>query len=141
MILKLYFDGGNAQKIGVWAVIGKAEQTIVAKLAGLVDYSLPQTNNQAEWSAFYHAVLYAFTQQEYYEQVVIMGDSELVVKQAQGHFAITSPHLKSLYEKSRKVLDKLQIPCKIMWIPREENGEADALGRTMRELDKGLKGR
>lgn len=141
MILKLYFDGGNAQKIGVWAVVAVAEQTVVAKLTGLVEYRQPQTNNMAEWSALYHAILYGFTQQDYYDQLVILGDSELVVKQAQGNYAITSPHLKELYEKSKKVLDKLKIPCKIMWVPREENGEADALGRTMRELDKRLPGR
>jgi ribonuclease HI len=139
--LNLYFDGGNEKDIAAWAVVGIVEQTVIAKLTGLCDYRLPQTNNIAEWSALYHAILFAHTEQENYDEILIMGDSELVVKQINGEYAVGAPHLKPFLKKSKGVLDKIKTPCKIQWIPREKNTLPDSLGRTLRELDKRLKGR
>lgn len=141
MQLNLYFDGGNEKEIAAWAVVGIVEQTVIAKLTGLCDYRLPQTNNIAEWSALYHAILFAYTEKDNYDEIVIMGDSELVVKQILGEYVVGKEHLKPFYKKAKAVLDKIEKPCKIQWIPREKNGLADSLGRTLRELDKRLKGR
>lgn len=139
--LEIYFDGGNEKEIAVWAVVAKVEQTVTAKLTGLCDYRLPQTNNIAEWSALYMALVYAYTERANYDEIVIMGDSELVVRQINGDYAVGAPHLKPFYEKAKKTLDKMEKPCTIRWLPREENNLADSLGRTLRELDKRMKGR
>lgn len=141
MQLNLYFDGGNENEIAAWAVVGVVEQTVIANLTGLCDYRLPQTNNIAEWSALYHAIVFAFTEKDNYDEIVIMGDSELTVKQINGEYAVGAPHLKPFHKKAKAVLDKIEKPCKIQWIPREKNTLADSLGRTLRELDKKLKGR
>lgn len=141
MILNLYFDGGNEKEIAIWAVVGKVEQTVIANLTGLCDYRLPQTNNIAEWSALYMAVVFAYTEQENYDEILIFGDSELTVKQINGDYAVGAPHLKPFFKKTRAVLDKMKTSCKIRWIPREENSLADSLGRVLREEGKKLKGR
>ena len=141
MILNLYFDGGNANEIAAWAVVAVVEKTVIAKLTGLCDYRLPQTNNIAEWSALYHAILFAYTEKDNYDEIVVMGDSELVVKQIRGEYAVGKDHLKPFFKKAKAVLDKIDKPCTITWIPREENKQADFLGRSLRELDKRWKGR
>lgn len=141
MILNIYFDGGNEKDIAAWAVVGIVEQTVIANLTGLCDYRLPQTNNIAEWSALYHAIVFAYTEKDNYDEILIMGDSELTVKQINGEYAVGAPHLKPFHKKARAILDKFEKPCKIQWIPREKNTLADSLGRTLRELDKKLKGR
>jgi ribonuclease HI len=61
----------------------------------------------------------------------ILGDSELVIKQITGEYAVSNPHLKSIYQKANSIASLLR-NLTFKWIPREENTEADALGRELR---------
>ena len=129
--LTINFDGGNAKGVGTWAVIARCESTVVAKLTGLLDDSLPQTNNTCEWTALYMSAVLAFTLNNYYDRFEFKGDSELVVKQIGGEYAVTKNHLKPLYTKTLRTLLQLK-EYSVSWIPREENSEADELGRILR---------
>lgn len=128
--LTINFDGGNAGGISTWAVIARTEDKVLAKLTGLVDSSLPQTNNVAEWWALYMGAVYAYTQRFYYKSFMFKGDSELVVKQANGEYAVSNVNLRGLWQKTLDTLRNLDY--KIIWIPREENSEVDGLGRILR---------
>jgi len=130
--LTLYFDGGNEKQKATWAVVAKTGNIVVAKLAGLVPDHLPQTNNMAEWSALHMAVIFAYANRDSYMGFLIKGDSELVVKQVNKEYAVSKEHLKPLFKTCRQILDKMEKPYRILWIPREDNAEADALGRIIR---------
>lgn len=132
--LKIYFDGGNAKGIATWAVLVKEEDKVVAELTGLVDPNLPQTNNVAEWTSLYMAVVYASSQYGNNYRFEIMGDSELVIKQITGEYVVSHPNLKPIYQKTIEVLLGLGIMnyLTFKWIPREQNTEVDQLGRELR---------
>ncbi len=131
--LTLNFDGGNAKGIATWAVIAKCNNEVVAKLTGLVDTTLPQTNNVAEWASLVEALKYATSFCNDYDEIKIFGDSQLIVRQFNGEYAVTKAHLKSFFEEARKIHWLLKPKnVSVSWIPREENGEADELGRILR---------
>jgi len=132
--LNIYFDGGNAKGLATWAVLVKDNEKVIAKLTGLVDPKLPQTNNVAEWMGLYMAVVYASAQAQEVYQFVIHGDSELVIKQINGEYVVSHPNLKPIFQRTQEVLLGLNITHNISfkWIPREQNTETDELGRILR---------
>lgn len=58
--------------------------------------------------------------------IIIRGDSALVINQLIGKFKVRTKHISSLHKKAISLIAQLRSP-KIMWIPREENAEADRL--------------
>ena len=130
--LELYFDGGNEKGIATWAVLAKSDGKVIAKLTGLVDPSLPQTNNVAEWNSLYMAAVYAYVVAHFYDEIKISGDSELVVKQINQEYVVGKEHLKQFYAKTLRTLSMMGKNYEVIWIPREQNTEVDALGRTIR---------
>ena len=84
------------------------------------------TNNEAEYAALM-AVLDAAVEAKV-ENLVVHGDSQLVVRQVNGEWFIKA---KKLVPMCKTVLElKGQIPyITIRWIPREENSGAEALSK------------
>lgn len=121
-----WFDGAtkhtNPGIRGIGAVLrGPAGQLIeIAEEIG------EGTNNEAEYCALM-AVLDAAVEAGV-QNLVVHGDSQLVIRQVNGEWLINAPSLVPL---CKTVLElKAQIPqVTLRWIPREENGEADALSK------------
>ncbi|MBW9141940.1 MAG: ribonuclease HI family protein [Candidatus Aramenus sp.] len=63
---------------------------------------------------------------------VIKGDSQLVVRQLNGEYKVKAKRILPLYERAVKLKEKLN--ATVMWVPREENKEADELSRVAYEL-------
>ncbi|MFZ4539093.1 ribonuclease HI family protein [Propionivibrio sp.] len=84
------------------------------------------TSNEAEYAALI-AVLDAACEAGI-QELTVYGDSQLVIKQVNGEWLINS---KSLVPMCQTVLALMaDIPNVIIrWIPRAENGEADALSK------------
>ena len=60
----------------------------------------------------------------------IWGDSQLIIKQLKGEYAVGKPHLKEIYEHSCELRDSIYHyywPVKIEWNQREQNKQADSL--------------
>ena len=86
----------------------------------------PGTNNEAEYSALM-AVLDAAIQAGV-QSLEVRGDSQLVVNQVNGAWFIKAKELIPLCDTAMKL--KAQIPqVKLLWVPRTENTEADALSK------------
>ena len=84
------------------------------------------TNNEAEYCALM-AVLDAAVEAQV-QDLVVYGDSQLVIKQVTGEWLINAPGLVPFCKTVQEL--KVQIPkVHLIWIPREENGEADALSK------------
>jgi ribonuclease HI len=83
-----------------------------------------QTNNVAEYYALLAALDYATTHG--ITALRVRSDSELLVRHMQGRYKVKSADLKPLYERAQKLSRQLAYFV-IEHVPREKNGDADAL--------------
>lgn len=81
------------------------------------------TNNEAEYSALIEGLKQALTLG--WTEILVQGDSRLVVNQVTGSWKVKKDNLKPLNAKSKALLSKFQ-SAKVDWIPREKNSRADA---------------
>ncbi len=85
------------------------------------------TNNVAEYKAAL-SVLEVIYKTSWRGPVILLGDSQLVVRQFNGEYACNAILLVPLLERLRKagkVFERLTLE----WVPREQNSEADAQSR------------
>lgn len=95
---------------------------IKSKLLGVT------TNNVAEWLALEGAVkaLAHLAQKDGPIEAIVRSDSELVVKQFNGHFKIRDPELKVIAAQVKKILAACPaLKVRVTHIPREKNRLAD----------------
>ena len=119
----IYFDGScvpNPGLMGIGAVIIDNSTQSKFKLSKYINQG---TNNKAEFSALYVALMYAIKLN--YKNAVVYGDSQLTINTFSKNWKIKSKNLISLKRKIDEALT--QIECKFYWIPREQNNEADLL--------------
>ena len=90
-----------------------------------------KTNNEAEYRAVIKALQISKTLLPY-SPVVIYSDSRLVVNQLKGSWKINEDHLKTLYSIATDIAESFY-GVDYMWIPREENGEANDLAQSITE--------
>lgn len=120
--LTLYVDGAiNPERSGVGVVVIDRHQRVWQ----VANRALPlMTNNEAE----YMALLLAFEVAAGASAVDldIRADSEIVVGQMIGRFAVNSPRLKALHQQACAWAMRFQ-RVTYTHIPRQENALADAL--------------
>jgi ribonuclease HI len=84
------------------------------------------TNNVAEYKGLIIALDWLRAEGLEQERILIRGDSKLVIRQCFGHWGIKSgPYVP--FAKAAKAQLTRFTATKGLWIPREENREADAL--------------
>jgi len=123
-LLVLYVDGasrGNPGEAGAGVLI-KNENGDVIKRATL--YLGITTNNVAEYRALIHALEMA--KQIGCNRVRVFSDSQLMVRQINGKYAVRSEDLKPLFHEVMSLLKGLK-NHDIIHIVRAENKEADKL--------------
>jgi ribonuclease HI len=84
------------------------------------------TNNQAEYHGLILGLRHALAMGA--DGVTVHGDSQLVLRQLEGRYAVKSPGLKALHAEAGQLLSKFSA-VKLEWVPREENAEADQASR------------
>ena len=82
------------------------------------------TNNVAEYSALKRALEWV-SRHFVDDEIVIKGDSQLVVHQMNGTWQIKSETSKKFVPEIRRLLEGRK--TRFIWIPREQNTEADLL--------------
>ena len=103
--LTAHCDGGsrgNPGPSGYGAIVEDPQGHVVARLS---DFLGNQTNNFAEYSGLLAVLKWATENGA--KHVRVISDSELMVKQMQGKYAVKSPILKPLYEEARKLSRRL----------------------------------
>ena len=83
------------------------------------------TNNIAEYAGLIAGLEKAL--EKGIEEIVVRGDSQLVIYQLEGIYRVKSPRLLPYYRRARDLLIKKFKRAFLEWIPREENSEADEL--------------
>jgi ribonuclease HI len=114
-IILCYTDGASRGNPGpsAYAVILVRNDTVIAENSG---YLGEGTNNSAEYQALIHALTLAATYTT--GPVTCYSDSELVVRQLTGSYAIRKPHLQIFAEQIDALRDRFS-RVEFHTVPRE----------------------
>jgi len=111
---------GNPGPASYGVVIRRADGTPVEALG---KYIGRHTNNVAEYYALIAALDYAAAKG--IKRLRVLSDSQLIVNQIKGLYKVKHPDLRPLHERAKKQAAGLEA-FTIQYIPREQNGDADA---------------
>ena len=121
---------GNPGPSGYGAVVEDPRGRVVAQLSEFLGI---QTNNYAEYSGLLAVLNWAIENGAKHLRVI--SDSELMVKQMQGKYAVKSPVLRPLYEEARKRARRIE-HFEIRHTLRGGNKKADELAN--QAMDRGM---
>ena len=122
--LSLYIDGasrGNPGPAGIGVVLydgGKRTLWEFGKFIG------ETTNNVAEYTALIYGLQEALIHK--IKRLSVYTDSELLARQLQGKYKVKEPHLKTLHQQARSLIQGFG-GFGIHHLPRRENRRADKL--------------
>ncbi|MFB6490074.1 MAG: ribonuclease HI [Thermoproteus sp. AZ2] len=116
----VFFDGAcepiNPGGVGTYAFVVRGAEAYSE--AGIACEPGPHcTNNVAEYTGLVKAL--RWLRARGIKGAVVKGDSQLVIRQVQGIYAVRSERLKPLYEEARALAK--EVGAVLMWIPREKN--------------------
>lgn len=121
-MLVIYADGGISPKRCGAGVVARDDSGVIAFAA---NRSLPRmTNNEAEYAALVMALEMAARHRA--AEVEMRMDSEVVVNQMIGRFAVNSPKLKPWHRRACAVARRVPT-VRYVHVRREQNGVANAL--------------
>lgn len=119
----VYFDGGSRGNPGP-AAVGWVIVTSDGIAAEGSERIGTATNNQAEYEALIRALEAAA---DYgFDELILKGDSQLVVKQVRGEWNTNDPTLREKRVRVRELLERFD-EWSIDHVPREINARADEL--------------
>ncbi len=130
---RLYTDGaarGNPGPAGAGAVIVNPDGHIMAKIGKVLGES---TNNVAEYMGLLLGLKRAKAMG--IKELEVLSDSELLVKQLAGDYAVKADHLRPLHDEAQSLI-KAFAWIQVRHIPREENAQADLMSN--RAIDERL---
>ena len=114
--MTVYFDGSPSSSSTTVAVVlckNNHRRTFIDH------FDQPLTNNQAEYLALIYA-LALLSSKGIKENVVVRGDSQLVIYQMNGIYKVREEKLKILHETAKRYLERFK-NIKLEWIPRRQN--------------------
>jgi probable phosphoglycerate mutase len=129
-----FCDGGargNPGPAGFGAVLYAPDGTVLAELSEFLGF---RTNNYAEYSGLLAVLAYAIEHK--IPRLKVTSDSELMVKQIQGKYKVSSPDLKPMWEEAKRRIRQLQ-GFEIGHALRHKNKIADRLANEA--MDRGMK--
>lgn len=100
-----------------------------------------QTNNHAEYRGLIHGLEAAVAWVRPHDGLRVEGDSQLVIRQVTGHYAVRNDGLIPLHARATRALAALHpagtppSSFRIAHIPRELNGEADAMANAVLDAE------
>ncbi len=133
--LVAHIDGGargNPGPAGYGCVV--SDET-GAEVAELTEFLGVRTNNFAEYAGLIAAIAYAVAHKA--EGLMVVSDSELLVKQMKGQYKVKSPDLQPLHKRANEMVRQLGW-FDIKHVRREQNREADKLAN--QAMDSGTSG-
>jgi ribonuclease HI len=127
MQISIYTDGGSRGNPGISGfgvvVLNESNQVIhkISKFIGI------KTNNEAEYSALLEALVWVRDHQGEFSSVKFFADSQLLIRQINGHYKVKAANIKPLYQLALSTLAEIHLPCTFHEILREKNSLADSL--------------
>lgn len=134
-MLVVHCDGSIADKnpggrgFTGWFIQNDRGERIVDRSNALGAHAL-MTNNVAEYAAVLAAISYLCVNNLITEAVQFRSDSQLIVRQLQGVYKCTLPHLRTLRDQIWALAQRFPA-VDYVWIPREQNTIADTLSKSL----------
>ena len=135
-IIEIFFDGlceeayiggpRNPGGIATYGYIVYKDGKAIKKGCRVIGEGKGMTNNVAEYSGLKRAVEW-LAEQDINDKITIKGDSMLAINQMAGEWAVKSETSRRFVPEIKKLLKNKKV--NFVWIPREQNGEADMLSR------------
>lgn len=130
-MIVVYTDGGSRGNPGN-AATGVVIQVDNVPLFESGEYLGVTTNNVAEYTAVIRALDWLVENKTTLlyssgESIRFRLDSQLVVEQLSGRYAVKQPHILELVRRVQQRLISLEISAQFQYIPRKENARADSL--------------
>lgn len=121
----------NPGGIAIYGFAARRGPELLSEDSGVVARGPAATNNLAEYTAVIKALEWAQGNVPLGEPVVVRTDSQLVVNQVNGEWAVKSSKIWPLHKRAQLALAQLrrQHSVRVEWVPRELNEEADRLTR------------
>ncbi|XP_073049441.1 uncharacterized protein [Primulina eburnea] len=119
---ELKFDGSSTETTAGAGIVITSPRGVKTALSFNLDF--PCTNNQAEYEAL--VIGLEILKDLGARELLISGDSQLVLKQLSGEFKCTSLSLAPYYTAASQLLDDFE-EVSLVHVPRQENWEADEL--------------
>lgn len=134
--MKIFFDGAcepvnPGGNMGWGVVVVNDDGSIFGKFHGFQPAASQNSNNVAEYLAFQLA-LNSIRKLEKFKPILILGDSQLVIKQMSGDWKIKQGRYVNVAEDCLDQLHQLQsegFVIGLQWIPREKNKLADDMSK------------
>jgi ribonuclease HI len=136
-MITIYFDGlcrpKNPGGVATYGYLIYQDGKKVKSESGVIGSGPGMTNNVAEYTALKQAAKW-INQDSGDDEVIIKGDSQLVIRQMNGKWQVTSETSKKFVPEIRRLLEGRK--TRFIWIPREQNIEADELSNLAYSLQK-----
>jgi ribonuclease HI len=133
-MITIYFDGlcypRNPGGVAAYGYLVYRNSELIHKGFGAVGEGKGMTNNVAEYEGLLAAAQWIIDE-GIEDEIVIKGDSQLVIKQMKGEYRVNSATSKKYVPEIKNLLQRERVS--FVWIPREENEEADKLSRVAYE--------
>lgn len=126
----VYFDGGfkkETNQAGLGVVIYFRQGKKKFRLRVNEKFDEMETNNEAEYAAFYFALNVLEEMGVQHMPCEFRGDSQVVLKQLEGEWPCFEENLNAWLDRIEKKMKSLSIKPIYSAIPRNENKEADKL--------------
>jgi ribonuclease HI len=129
-MITVYFDGlcypKNPGGVAAYGYVVYRDGEQIWRGFGGVGEGRGMTNNVAEYEGLMAAAQW-LVDEGVEDKILIKGDSELVVKQMKGEYRVSSATSKKYVPEIKRLLQGKDVS--FLWVPREENEEADGLSR------------
>jgi len=128
--ITVYFDGGYDLKTavsGLGCAIYFEQNGKQKRLRRNVQAVGHKSNNEAEYAALHLSIIELELLNVHHMNVRFLGDSQVVINQMSGEWAVLEPNLLSFTDRIDAALKKLGIEAEYEHISRKMNGEADRL--------------
>ena len=127
-MITIYFDGlcrpKNPGGVATYGYLIYQDGKKVKSGYGVIGSGAGMTNNVAEYTALRQAAEWV-SQNNPDKEIVIKGDSQLVILQMNGTWQVRSATSKKFIPEIRRLLEGRN--THFIWIPREQNIDADEL--------------
>lgn len=129
--VRVHFDGAcdpaPGGGIATYGFVVEGELRWEEKGLAVPPWTSRATNNVAEYVGAIRALEW-LKSNGYRGEVLVQGDSQLVVRQVNGEYEVKAEHLKEYHDHLTALARSFET-CRFEWVPREENERADSLSK------------
>jgi len=131
-VIEVYIDGlcepRNPGGVAAYGFVVLRDGEKLYEEGKVIGSGPTMSNNVAEYSALVASMRWLMDRQLAKEEIVFKTDSKLVARQMSGRWAVHGGLYVGKYAEAKRLAREFS-NARFVWIPREQNSEADGLSR------------